>query len=51
MDKAEHFKLTKEEADELWSSADIVLDTSTLGNMYCMAEEPKKTLIDIFGFI
>lgn len=51
MDKAGYFKLTKEEADELWSNANIVLDTSTLGNMYCMAEEPKKTLIEIFGIV
>lgn len=51
MDRTGYFILTKEEADELWTRAVIVLDTSTLGNMYCMAEEPKKTLIDIFGIV
>jgi hypothetical protein len=43
--------LTKKEAAELWAKGVIVLDTSTLGNMYCMADEPKKTLIDIFGVV
>ena len=51
MDRTSYFTLTKEEADVLWAKAVIVLDTSTLGNMYCMAEEPKKTLIDIFGVV
>ena len=51
MNKTEYFKLTIEDEDYLWNHAIIVLDTSTLGNLYCMAEEPKKTLIDIFEIV
>ena len=48
MNRTEYFRLTPEQEDELWAKADIVLDTSTLGNLYCLAEEPKKTLLEIF---
>lgn len=51
MDKTGYFNLTKEEESYLWDKAVIVLDTSTLGNLYCMAEEPKKTLLDIFEIV
>lgn len=51
INRTEYFRLSKDEADALWANAVIVLDTSTLGNMYCMAEEPKKTLIEIFGIV
>lgn len=51
MDKTEYFKLADKEEDFLWDKAIIVLDTSTLGNLYCMAEEPQKTLVDIFQLI
>ena len=48
MDKTGYFNLTAEKEDYPWNHAVIVLDTSTLGNLYCMAEEPKQTLLDIF---
>ena len=51
MDKTKYFKLTAEEEDFLWNKAVIVFDTSTLGNLYCMGEEPKKTLLDIFDIV
>lgn len=51
MNKTGYFKLTVEEEDYLWNKAIIVLDTSTLGNLYCLAEEPKKTLLEIFDIV
>ncbi|MBQ8047220.1 MAG: DUF4935 domain-containing protein [Prevotella sp.] len=51
MNKIEYYKLSKDEKNALWSKATIVFDTSTLGNLYCMAEEPKKTLLEIFGIV
>lgn len=51
MDKTGYFKLTKDEENYLWDKAVIVLDTSTLGNLYCMAEEPKQTLLEIFDIV
>ena len=51
MDKTGYFNLTAEKEDYLWNHAVIVLDTSTLGNLYCMAEEPKQTLLDIFKIV
>ena len=40
-----------EEENYLWDHAIIVLDTSTLGNLYRMAEEPKQTLLEIFDIV
>ena len=40
-----------EEENYLWYHAIIVLDTSTLGNLYRMAEEPKQTLLEIFDIV
>ena len=51
MDKTGYFNLTIEEENYLWDKAVIVLDTSTLGNLYRMAEEPKQTLLDIFNIV
>ncbi len=51
MDKTGYFKLSNVEEDYLWANAVIVLDTSTLGNLYCMAEEPKHTLLEIFNIV
>lgn len=51
MNKTEYFKLTINDEDYLWDNAVIVLDTSTLGNLYCLAEEPKKTLLEIFEIV
>ena len=51
MDKTGYFKLSSEEEDFIWHNGIIVLDTSTLGNLYCLAEEPKKTLLEIFEIV
>lgn len=50
-DKTGYFKLSLEEEEYLWNKAIVVLDTSTLGNLYCMAEEPKQILLDIFEIV
>lgn len=46
MDKTGYFILSYDEEDYLWEKAVIVLDTSTIGNLYCMGDEPKQTLIE-----
>lgn len=51
IDKTGYFKLSEEDEKYIWDNAIIVLDTSTLGNLYCLAEEPKRTLIEIFEIV
>ena len=51
MNKTDYFILSGVVEERLWNEAIIVLDTSTLGNLYCLAEEPKKTLIEIFDIV
>ena len=51
MNKTEYYKLTIKDEEYLWDNAIIVFDTSTLGNLYCLAEEPKKTLLEIFEIV